>query len=277
MLHSIFSHIRSRFFLRNLLLLLVTAILAGHFIVTHDRDESLGELLNMPAYYRSVAYSGGIALLLLLSIYGVSMRMYRKHSGRGLTASWIREQALYGVLGVVILELFAATLLFYAMGFWIMDTAYFKKLFGPIVMFILLVNLCYLLFYQNQRPVVKIRYQFLDNRVDVRKKMTPVVVDQPALLYVENGNTWCIDFSRRRSIWTQSLNESQQRFGGEDYFRGARNWLIHRDAIVSVAQISGKRLSVTCDLQGEFKLVVSRRSVAAFKLWLDGEENPFQS
>jgi len=260
----------STFFLWNLLVIFIVSLIAGHLIVTHDRDETLAEFFRMPAYFWSVGYSGFIAMVLLFCIYGVSYRRYTKYGGKGLTRALIREQLKYGVVMVIMIEFVAATLLFYIMGHWILDTAYFKKLFGPIVLFILFANVCYVLFFLNRAPLVKVRYQFLDNKVRKSDADDVEKLDGPAMLYVEEGKIWSTNFKGEKSRWPlPTLKKSWERLGKKHYFRVGRDWIVHRNIVISVEVLPGKRLCITCELNGKFELEVSRRCVAQFKKWID--------
>lgn len=270
MVLTLFTHLRTRFFWSNLLLLVPLAICSAHLIVTHDRTETLSEFFRMPAYFRSIAYSGVIALLLLLAVYGVSFEMNRRHGGSRMNRRWLGGQFLYGVLGVVLLELFAATLLFHLHGFWILDTAYFKKLFGPIALFIFSANLCYMVYYLSRRSAVKVRYQFLDNKVATEEDRVVVKLSEPAIFYIKNGDVWCVDFEGGSMMLHTSLTANMELLSERDYFRGARDWIVHRRAIGSVVHVSGNRLKLRCSIGDGFDLEVSRRNVGRFKEWLDG-------
>jgi len=260
-------HLRSAFFLRNLAILVPLSFLAGHLIVGHDRDETFGELLATPGYLLSVGCSATIALWLLVCIYMASYKLNQKYGGNGLNRYWLCGQLLYGVLGVIIVELILATILFKLMGYWILDTAYFKKLFGPIVMFVLLVNLGYIVFYLNRRSIVKIRYKFLDNKVKDREGGNLSNLRRPAFFYSDNRVVKCVDFAYNVSFWRKSLTRTMVQLDRRDYFRGSRDWIIHRSIIISVEHLNGNRLCVNCRLENDFQLEVSRRNVAAFKEW----------
>lgn len=271
MLLRLLSHLRSRFFQLNLLIILPVSLIAGHLVVTHGREYKFWELVWRTYYQLSVLYSSIIALVLLLLIYGISLKLYGRFGGNGLTRYWLLGQVCYGIMGVVLIELMCAMLLFWWQGHWIGDTAYFEKLFDPIVLFIAFCNACYLLYFSNRRNSVTVRYRLLDNTV----RQAPVEVGVktiPAILSMEEGTIWYVDFSGRRAEWhLPTLKASWQELGLADYFRGDRDWIVHRALIIDMEPLPGKRLLVTCFLQREFTLVVSRRNVPNFKRWKVGD------
>lgn len=270
MIVGLISHIFSRFFLWNFLVILLFSLIAGHLVVTHGRDYEFWVLVKRQGYRLSVLYSGSIALVLLLCIYGISFRLYGRYGGQGLTRPWLLAQLGYGGLGVVGIELLAATLLFWSQGLWIGDTAYFDKLFNPIVLSIFFCNVCYLLFFSNRTVGVTVRYKLLDNTV--REPLVEVSEKTlPAIIYMEKGKIFCVDFDGVRTDWhLPTLKKSWKELGLQDYFRGDRYWIVHRALIVDMSVLPGKRLIITCHLARDFTLEVSRRNVANFKRWKEG-------
>lgn len=269
-MERLLAHLRSRFFLVNFLILFILAILAGHWVVTHNHEGWFFDFIKRPGYFPSVGYSGLIALILLLTIYGVSYRMYKRYGGAGLTGAWITGQLKYGVGMVILIELVLATLLFYIMGYQILETSYFRKLFRPIVLFIFAVNLGYILYFRN-RETTKVRYKFLDAHQHVANQDDDVDSEVAiALWYMEEGEVLCVSFDGRPDGRKSSLTTLMKELDSKIYFRGSRDWIIHRDMISSAKPISGYRLKITCKF-GNYTPIVSRRNVARFKLWFDME------
>ncbi|SOD13902.1 hypothetical protein [Pedobacter xixiisoli] len=272
MLKRILKHICTKFFLINLLLITIISLLAGHFIVTHGRKETLAQLWKMPAYYRSVGYSATIALFLQLAVYAVSYKLSRKHRGKGLTKKWAMDQFTYGFVVVIVLELLLAAALFGMHGLWLPETAFFRKLFGPIVLFILIINLCYVIYYMNKNPVVKHTVKRL-----IPKKVEPrmIVVSEPelpALVYATEAGVLAYDFLGKQMVWMEPVKTSIERLGDEDYYSGQRHWVIHRLAIADLENISGKRILLKLHFDFEYEMIVSRRRSPEFRKWFDEEK-----
>jgi len=91
-----------------------------------------------------------------------------------------------------------------------------------------------------------------------------------ALWYMEDGEVLCVDFNGKPDGRKCSLSTVMEELDPKAYFRGSRDWIVHRDMISSVKSLSGYRLQVFCKF-GEYRLIVSRRNVARFKLWFDME------
>lgn len=283
MLKRILLHLSSVFFRWNMLIIVCVSLGAGFIIVTHGRPEKFSALIRIPGLLSSTLYSSVIAFVLLLMVYVVSFTGNAKFAGRGMNARWFRFQFSYGVLLTLLVELVLATILFALNGFWILDTAFFDKLFLPVVLFILLANVCYLLYFiQQVRTEVEvpifvpvevetIRYQpvplVVAQQVDVAAELTD---QEPALFYIYQGEVWIKDFTGKRSIWLKSLEKTMSCLDSRVYFKGSRNWIVHRKAITAIEPLSGRRIELQCLFKVRIKLVVSRRNAHDFKEWLYG-------
>lgn len=275
MLIAIRSHFSSRNFWRNLSLSMAAALAAGHLVVSHDQRYSLPELLSMPRYYYSVALNGAAALLLIEFVHMVSRRLYRRFRAQGLGLRWLAMQALLGLGLTVVLELVMATLLFHYHGHWITETIFFRKLFVPITMFILIINLFFIVYYLYREPAVttQVRYK-LARPLQSGPCAAEKVLGMPALLYVQQRCCWSVSFEGEKLRWPDPLDASEKRLAAADYFRGQRDWLLHRSAVVSVRQLSGRRLELRTSVAQFPLLVVSRRRAALFKQWWSGDIGP---
>lgn len=190
----------------------------------------------------------------------------------------------YGVLLTVIFEILFATLLFWYKGHWILDTAFFDKIFVLAVSFICIANLAYLLFFTQRvkpEPVIErvevqtIRYLPMPLVVPVEKvDEVKVAGDEAALFYIRNGEIWKKDFEGKRGIWLKSLEATMSELDPELYFKCARNWIVHRQAVAEVIPISSRRLLIRCRFKVRIELVVSQRNAQTFKEWFYGDELP---
>lgn len=271
MMKYLWSHFRSPFFLWNLLISIVVAPVAGHLIVTHGRDEEFKELLNMPGYVRSVVFSGIITFILFWFVYGVSFSANVKFARFGLSAKWLGYQLVYGVGVTLGLELVLATVLYGLMGFWILETAFFDKIFLPVVLFVLLLNACYLLYYSQKIKIVVVISP--EPEVEV---VAPVAEndagesegERSALLYISEKRLWQMDMEGKTTFWFKSLDASMEEFGTKDYFRCDRNWMVHRGAIVDVKDIAG-RIRVEYRVPVPKHLKISRRNLQLILQWYE--------
>lgn len=294
MLKRILLHLHSTFFRWNLLIIFFVSSIAGFAIVTHGRPEKFPALLRIPGLWSSAMYSSIIAFVLILVIYIVSFIGNAKFAGQEINGRWIRFQFYYGVLLTMVVEIVSATLLFGLHGFWILDTTFFDTIFLPVLLFVTLVNLCYLLFFMQQVrievevpveipvevpvfvpvEVETIRYQAVPlviapANLDVE---TELAVDDPALFYSHNGEVWKKDFAGKKSIWLKSLDVTIKELDSKLYFKGYRNWIAHRKAVAEIQPYSGRRVRIKCIFKVRIKLLVARRNVHQFKEWLYGKK-----
>jgi len=283
MSRRLFSHLNSAFFLWNLLIMCCVSLAAGFFIVTHGRQEKLFELFELQGIWSSTLYSGLIAFLLLLMVYAVSFLGNARYAGQGRNGRWFVFQLVYGVLLTLVLELVLASLLFWIQGHWILETAFFDKLFLPAVLFVLLANACYLLFFMQQvRHEIQIEVQvkvpvirYVPVSLVMPEKVEAVAaaeVSEPALFYIHNGEVWKKNFQGERKHWPKSLKKTMAGLDPKLYFKCSRQWIVHRNAVASI-HTSDRNIKVRCIFSVRVLLMVPRRNVQAFKLWLYGDED----
>lgn len=269
MLKKVFSHLCSKFFLRVFLISFLIALLAGHFIVTHGRRETLSELLAMPSYYYSVIYSALIALILQLAIYTVSYKLSLKYNGKGLTFSWGIRQFFFGFVMVLLLELFLAAALFALHGLWLPETAFFRKLFGDIVLFVLVINLGHIIYFMHLNPIVKHTVRLVVQKKTESEPILPDEMEAPALILKCEEGLFAYDFHGNKTGWVEPINASLKRLGQNDYYSGQRHWMVHRLAILELENISVKRILLKLNIQVPCEIIVSRRRSPEFKVWYD--------
>ncbi len=276
-MRRLFSHLNSAFFLWNLSIMVLASMAAGFFIVTHGREEKLLELWHHPGLFSSTAYSAVIAFLLLLMVYVVSFTGNARYAGGDANGRWLLFQLVYGVFLALGLGFILAALLFWAHGYWIMDTAYFDKILLPTVLFVLLANACYLLFFMQRvrREVEVPMVRYVPVPLVMPEKTDEVEAaeraGEPALFYIHNGEVWKKNFRGDRELWPKSLNRTMAALDPELYFKCSRQWIVHRKAIGSIHHLSGRRIKVCCVFKVRVVLVVSRRNVQEFKEWLYGQ------
>lgn len=266
------SHFRSEHFWRNISFSILVSVLAAHLLVAHDKPYSFQELLAMPRYYYSMLLNAMAALLLIEFVHMVSRRLYRRFRAEGLGHRWLLLQVVLGIGLAMLLELVIATLLFAYHGQLIWETSFFRKLFVSISMFILMVNFFFTGFYQYKEPAVHtmVRYRIL-RQLASEDCLAAQVLGRPALLFVSDRKCWSIGFNGEKLQWPDSLDASQKLLDAGEYFRGQREWMVHRSAIVRVRQLPGKLLLLETALGFPLELKVSRRRAPEFKQWWAGE------
>lgn len=270
MLKKIKSHIGTPFFKWNIAVFLIFSLAAGHFIVTHGRKHELIQWLRMPNYYYSVGYSMTIALILMICIYGISWRMNNRYRAQGQLWHWLLFQTLYGVVLVLFIEFTLATLLFWLKGYWIGNTAFFRKLLLPIVQFIILVNFGYMIVFLIRSPKIKYKVRYLPPVLEDFPETTSSMDHLPALIYIDEVGVWQLSSNGEKMPWLDSIDSAQEQFGAAICFRGQRHWLVFAPAIAGYDKPKGKRqIMIDLKIDAPFELETSRRSTSDFKKWYD--------
>ncbi|WP_113653172.1 LytTR family transcriptional regulator DNA-binding domain-containing protein [Pedobacter namyangjuensis] len=272
MMLALSSHFRSRYFWRNLAVSVLVSIIAGHLIVAYDKPYSWLELWGMSRYYYSLALSSTAALIQIEFMHMVSRRLYRRFKDTGLGAKWFALQLLLGFGATVLLELAIATFLFHLHDRWILDTYFFRKLFLLVLMFIGMVNLFFVVFYYRKEPVVKVKVR---SRLVSSHPSGLSVVEVPggetALYRVNGHDCFAVSFKGEELVVKGTLDYWEGQLDRAVYFRGQREWMVHRSAIISVKRLGNKMLELDTAVKFGFKLLVSRRRTPHFLSWWNGE------
>lgn len=139
---------------RDLLLVCVFSLLAGHYLVSHQEPEYFWELWMLSDYYPAMLGSTLIA-------FSVAMTICYINSCLNVVQPWISKfarrfvlQVVYGILFPTIIMLLLVSFYFLMRGETVKTVAYFRLDFGVSVVFIAFLNLFYLAVYFYQKAVM---------------------------------------------------------------------------------------------------------------------------
>lgn len=136
-------------------LILFLSLAVGHLVVMNNASQTLRLLLHSGYYYFSVCASAAIAYALINYVYVITKKIDREDGMVVITASRITKQVCLGLGGGILLEILLAGILYFTQGQNIFTNGFFHKLFAAIMLFIILVNVCYCFyfFYVRQKEV----------------------------------------------------------------------------------------------------------------------------
>lgn len=256
-----------------LLLCGVVSVVASHFIVVHNADESWLELFTKGYYYLSLLYSAVIAFILMLHVYfvarwnGIFGQPYKNR------IDLLHRQFVWGFLGGCLVAFFLATVLYALNGQNILKTNYLEKLFLLVVLFIFSLNLLHLLYHFIKYPSAR-NYRVIrpDQSKAVQLRYEAQLHDMPAFIFFEEKLYFSVDFQGKRISWPYTIEESMTFLPNDIYFRVSRGVIVHRSAIFEVKQHSPRAMQLSLILDNSPILTVSRRKIASFKDWLNEKE-----
>lgn len=243
---------------RNLLIRLGLALLAAHFIVVHDADETWAELFTKDYYYLSLMGSFIIAIILIEFIYFVTYKLNRKYENAKLSPKRMRMQFFFGFVLTTMLAVAMAAVLFWVNDTNMIDAGYFNKLFISIMLFIFSVNVA-CVWPDHHQSFIKHKFKY--------QTQEPVVKTQPAIIYHANKAYFAIDFEGNTSIWPHTLKQSLAYLDTTIYFKINRHCIIHREVIASLKPLHGQFVKVIPIVNCPITLITSRRKTSAFKEW----------
>ena len=253
----------------HLLIRLIVALLASHFIVVHSANETWLELFTKKYYYASLLYSMIIAFLLIENVYFVSKRINVFLQGNSNARKRIKAQILFG-FGLTAFHAFLmATILFWLNNEDIFNSGYFEKLYVFILVFIFAINAVYL-FYFEQYKTKKTGYQTIKlNHVQLTNlRLKALKANLPALIFHENKACFAVDFNGHKTSWPNTIEESIKLLHPENYFQISRKSIVHRAAVLSYSSYTTKCLKIELSIQCPIPLITSRRKTIFFKEWI---------
>ena len=242
------------------------SLLAAHFIVVQSATETISVLFTKGYYYYSVCSSSIIALFLVEFIYFVTKKLNGRHKNDILTNERIIAQFVSGFLTTSLFAFLLAMLLYWLNGENIFSSGYFTKLYALILLFILCVNVVYLLFYY--RHEIKTRYYLVKPEPGELADKDSTL---PAIIFHEDRICFTIDFKGVKTIWPMTIEQSKLKLDEKLYFQINRQSIIHRAAIRSIKPFNVKHIKIEPSIFCPIELITSRRMTVLFKAWVSNK------
>jgi two-component system response regulator LytT len=102
-----------------------------------------------------------------------------------------------------------------------------------------------------------------------KDKILPVMVNDIALLYLQNNTTHIITFNKQQYFIDKTLEDIENTIAGE-FYRANRQYLINRKAIKDISQYFARKLIINLAIPFEEKITVSKAKANHFLAWLAG-------
>jgi two-component system, LytTR family, response regulator LytT len=104
--------------------------------------------------------------------------------------------------------------------------------------------------------------------VSFREKTFPVEVSNIAYFFVKDEATYL--YTAGQEYLTQrSLDELEQTYGGRQFYRANRQYIINRDFIKEVEQFFARKLAVKLTVPVKEGIIVSKAKASSFMNWLE--------
>ncbi|MGE0088599.1 MAG: LytR/AlgR family response regulator transcription factor [Bacteroidales bacterium] len=104
-----------------------------------------------------------------------------------------------------------------------------------------------------------------------KDKIMPVRLDDIAIFYIENENTYLLTFDKKTYFISKNLEELEKTVGN-NFFRANRQCLINRKAVVDASHYFSRKLSVNISVPYKDKITVSKEKTPQFLSWLEHVE-----
>jgi two-component system, LytTR family, response regulator LytT len=102
-----------------------------------------------------------------------------------------------------------------------------------------------------------------------KDKILPVRLDDIALFYIENENTYLITFDNTKYVINKSLEELDK-ISPSDFYRANRQYLVNKKAIKDASQYFARKLSLSLYIPSKESITISKEKVTDFLYWLSG-------
>ena len=251
-----------------LLLRIMVALIAAHFIVVHGAKETWAELFVASYYYNSLFGSFIIAFLLTEYVYVATEKLNLRNEGAYLTTKRIKEQFVVGFVGAAFLAFLLAAILFWIHNQNIFKSDYFSRLYIIILLFIFTINIVYVL-YDIHKTWRNYKFKLID-----QKQLTlPEFIVQacqnnsPAIIYYDNRVYFTLDFNGAKTTWPSSIEDSIEFLAPDIYFQINRYTIVHRSVIAEAKPHEMRFIKITPIIVCAIELVTSKRKTIPFKEW----------
>jgi len=126
---------------------IIFSLFAAHFIVVYGDTADISTIIRHFSYYNALVSSFIIAFLVLYYLWMITRYLDKKLDWFVKTKSRIFAQLLLGVLPPALIAAGLAAIYFRMYGYSIDETAYFSADFPVILLFIVIANLYYFIYY----------------------------------------------------------------------------------------------------------------------------------
>lgn len=98
-------------------------------------------------------------------------------------------------------------------------------------------------------------------------KIVPVGMDEIALFFIDQENTFAYTFDKRKILINQRMDKLEEKF--TTFFRANRQFLINRKAVKDASQYFNRKMSVNLTVSFPEKIIVGKLKVTEFINWLE--------
>jgi DNA-binding LytR/AlgR family response regulator len=102
-----------------------------------------------------------------------------------------------------------------------------------------------------------------------KDKIIPVRLESVALFKLDHTAVYLLTLEGNTYYPSQTLEELEH-LAGDDFFRVNRQYLVNRKAVVHVASLLSRKLSVTVSVAQTESILISKEKAPAFLKWLSG-------
>lgn len=277
---------------KKILPLILISWIGAHFIVLFGVEITFFEAILKPQYYKAMAGSFPIALMLTTYVNYISGKLDRRWCWINQSLHRTLAQAVFGVLLTSFAAFMLAFVYFQMRGIHILDTLYLRIDFPMVLLLILVLNILVASRYFYVRlqsalqpatnsqiasltrtayPQTEASLPNIEQTLSVQKagKMLAVPVSDICYITLEEEQRYVSTFSGDRYLVPLSMDQIEKLLDARQFFRASRQAIINIGACAYYSTIEFNKLEVVTTPPMPEKLTISQGRARAFKDWMD--------
>jgi hypothetical protein len=247
---------------------------AAHYSLAINEPEPFLEFIQLPNYPLLLFQAWLLVFILVNIIYYTTSYLDRKFPWHKVKVKRLVLQVGIGVVFPSFLSLFLAFAFFKINGVDIFETNYLKLERWFSILFILIVNCYYIIYYfvsllaglkKKEKTVAKAKIN--DLVFSQGSRIVKLAEKDIAVFFHKNGFSFAHTFEGAQYLVEQPLSEIILAVNSFQFFRVSRSIIVNRDTISSFTPASSGRLHLFLNSMENKEVYVSQRNTKEFKSW----------
>lgn len=278
---------------KKMLPLILVSWIGAHFIVLFGVKITFFEAILKPEYYKAMAGSFPIALLLAWYVDYVSKKLDRRWCWITQSLHRALAQAVFGVLLTGLVAFILAFVYFQMRGIHILDTLYLRIDFPMVLLLIFALNVLLASRYFYSRLQSVLRPAGHAHPTSVTRSLSPQTVEEDLVpmkqtlsaqkagkvfavpvsdicyITLEEEQRYVSTFSGDKFLVALSMEQIEKQLDARQFFRASRQVIINIGACAHYSTIEYNKLEVFTAPPMPEKLTISQGRARAFKDWMN--------
>lgn len=270
---------------------IVAGLLAAHFIVVNDQEETLIQLICQAEYYYAMASSFIMAIIIIELISFANYYLDRKFDWSKVPYLRAKWQLVLGVVLPMLLLYVMVAIYFNANGYAMDETVYMDSYFYFDLVMVLLWNCyCYIRKIAGESIVNsrRIKAQELEDAKEQHRMELQDACDEPlteevlaikkslkdfaasiVYIYAYEKANYAILKNGSKMLWPHTIKATMERLSKTSFFCATRSYIVKHSNIKSAKGTSSRRMLLILIKPKNEKIYVSKGKTHEFLEWYE--------